>query len=108
MSNKEQNRSTGSNRDSIGIPAGFSSGNRPGFAMPVGVYVGRVVDVADGDYGGAIHVQLVNNQKWGATDTREDRQKFTKVLHLVVQLLVLMLQLHMEQVFRPLPLVLKY
>ena len=79
MSNKEQNRSTGSNRDSIGIPAGFSSGNRPGFAMPVGVYVGRVVDVADGDYGGAIHVQLVNNQKWGATDTREDRQKFTKV-----------------------------
>ena len=79
MSNKEQNRSTSSNRDSIGIPAGFSSGNRPGFAMPVGVYVGRVVDIADGDYGGAIHVQLVNNQKWGATDTREDRQKFTKV-----------------------------
>ena len=79
MSNREQNRSTGSNRDSIGIPSGFSSGDRPGFAMPVGVYVGRVVDIADGDYGGAIHVQLVNNQKWGATDTREDRQKFTKV-----------------------------
>ncbi len=79
MSNKEQNRSTSSNRDSIGIPAGFSSGNRPGFAMPTGVYVGKVVDNADGDFGGAIHVQLVNNQKWGSTDTREDRQKFTKV-----------------------------
>ena len=79
MSNREQNRSTGSNRDSIGIPAGFSSGNRPGFAMPTGVYVGKVVEAADGDYGGAIHVQIVNNQKWGATDTREDRQKFTKV-----------------------------
>ena len=79
MSNREQNRSTSSNRDSIGIPAGFSSGDRPGFAMPTGVYVGKVVEAADGDFGGSIYVQIVNSQKWGSTDTREDRQKFTKV-----------------------------
>lgn len=80
MSNKEQNRSTGSNRDSIGVPSTYSSGNRPGFSMPTGVYVGKVVEIADGDFGGSIYVQIVNSQKWGhPTDTREDRQKFTKV-----------------------------
>jgi len=79
MSNKEQNRSTGSNRDSIGVPASYSSGTRSGFSMPTGVYVGKVVESADGDFGGSIYVQIVNSQKWGSTDTREDRQKFTKV-----------------------------
>ena len=79
MSNKEQNRSTSSNRDSIGVPSTYSSGSRSGFSMPTGVYVGKVIEVSDGDYGGSIYVQIVNSQKWGSTDTREDRQKFTKV-----------------------------
>lgn len=79
MSNKEQNRATNTNRDSIGIPSVYSSGDRVGFAMPNGVFVGNVVDVADPDYGQAIYVKLVNNERWGNQDTREERHKFTKV-----------------------------
>jgi hypothetical protein len=79
MSNKEQNKHTNTNRDSIGVPSRFTSGNRQGFVMPNGVYVGKVVDESDGDYGGAIYVNLVNNRNNGGTTNREDRHKFTKV-----------------------------
>lgn len=79
MSNKERNRPTNTNRDSIGVPALFDSGTRSGFSMPTGVYVGKVIDAADGDYGQSIYVSLVNNNKFGETETRDDRQKFTKV-----------------------------
>jgi hypothetical protein len=79
MSNKESNRPTNTNGDSIGVPSSFTSGTRSGFSMPTGVYIGKVIDAADGDYGQAIYVSLVNNNKFGETQTRDDRQKFTKV-----------------------------
>ena len=79
MSSKEQNRHTNTNRDSRGIPSLYTSGNRAGFSMPNGVYVGKVVDEADSDYGGVIYVNLLNNRNIGENSTREDRHKFTKV-----------------------------
>jgi hypothetical protein len=75
---KEANRFTGTNRDSSGIPAIYQSGDRAGFTMSNGVFLAKVVDIADGDYGGAIWVELVGHQTFGERDTRDQRHQFQK------------------------------
>jgi hypothetical protein len=76
---KEANRFTGTNRDSSGIPAIYQSGDRAGFTMSNGVFLAKVVDIADEDYGGAIWVELVGHQTFGERDTRDQRHQFQKV-----------------------------
>lgn len=76
---KEQHRATNMNRESIGVPAAYHSGTRAGFSMPNGVFVGKVIEIADADYGGAVYVKIVGHDRFGETDTREQRQLFPKV-----------------------------
>ena len=76
---KEQNRSTNLNRESIGVPAAYTSGSRSGMSMPNGVYSAKVIEISDADYGGAIYVQILGSHRFGDTDTREQRQLFPKV-----------------------------
>ena len=52
-------RFSGSNSTSTGIPQTATSGNRIGMAMPNGVFLAKVVEIADADYGQAIHVEIV-------------------------------------------------
>lgn len=76
---KEANKFTGSNRDSLGVPAVYHSGDRAGFMMANGIFLAKVVDVASGDYDQAIYVELVGQQTFGDRDTREQRHQFQKV-----------------------------
>jgi|TARA_R110000868_G_scaffold4413_2_gene27687 hypothetical protein len=74
-----KHRFTGSNKTSSGIPSSFDSGSRSGFSMPNGVFVAKVVESADGDFGQAVYVEIVGHHRFGDRDTREQRQHFPKV-----------------------------
>jgi len=76
---KESNRFTGMNQGSTGIPAIYASGNRAGFTMANGVFLAKVVDIADPDFGGALWVELIGHQTFGERDTRDQRHQFQKV-----------------------------
>ena len=69
----------GSNSTSTGIPQNATSGNRIGMAMPNGVFLAKVIEIADADYGQAVHVEIVGGNRFGDRDTREQRQLFPKV-----------------------------
>jgi len=70
---------SGQNTRSIGIPASYGNSSANGVASNHGVYIAKVVDIADPDYSGHIRVQLVGGNRLGNKDTMEDRHKFTKV-----------------------------
>lgn len=71
-------RFTGNNLRSHGTPENYEQ-SLNGIAGQSGVYTAVVVDNADPDFSGHIWVDIVQSQRRGNTETREDRHKFSKI-----------------------------
>lgn len=79
MSNKEQNRFTGLNSNSEGIPSRFEKGGSRGFNPVQGMFVGRVIDNVDPDYQGHIWVEVIGQQNIMNTDSDASRKATFKI-----------------------------
>lgn len=80
MPNEGSSKFTGLNNTSIGIPDRFNKGTAGGsFKMTQGHYLGRVVDNVDNDYGGAIWVEIIGQQRIMDTSTEEGRKSTFKI-----------------------------
>lgn len=79
MSSKEQNRFTGLNATSVGIPSRFEKGGSRGFNPLQGMYIGRVIDNVDPDYQGHIFVEVIGQQSIVDTSSDASRKSVFKI-----------------------------
>lgn len=70
----------GSNRSSMGVPSNtFGRGDHGGLRKLNGVFVAKVVDIADERYQQHIWVDLIGSERHGNKETQEERHRYHKV-----------------------------
>lgn len=79
MSDKERNRFTGLNLPSVGVPSVFQKGSTRSLNILQGLYLAKVVDIADENYQGGIHVEIVGEEYLTNKESHETRRTYRKV-----------------------------
>jgi len=79
MSDKERNRFTGLNSSSVGIPSVFQKGASHNLNTLQGMYLAKVVDIADENYQGGVHVEIVGHEYLTNKESHEVRRTYHKV-----------------------------
>lgn len=79
MSDKERNRFSGMNSDSVGIPSVFQRGSSRNLNVLQGIYLAKVVDIADENYQGGVHVEIIGHEYLTDKSSHETRRTYHKV-----------------------------
>jgi hypothetical protein len=72
-------RFTGLNVESTGIPANYQRGQRSGLNTLNGLYLARVVETADPDYNGNLYVELIGHERVSGREESSERVRHHKV-----------------------------